>query len=279
MISFNVEEEALFRKEFCGAVLVGTEELLALVETLQMLGQIFLEEKPPRTHLYWTVESCPCFLVNIAVLLQVSLRSKDFLTNFTSDCWCGLLLSVSQSLVPHELGPLLQGDVAEVAGVAIVDPLVPLQLRRELEELHALAALVGKPIPCVLQLVEAEEIVFVELLVTDIAEILLHFVNLLHVLPQTVLVGKGMITLVTLHWTTGRLQSIMIYLLVSLEMGLPSEVFITEITFEGSLTRVSQHMSLQTTWSGECLLTAWLGTPVEVDTGTAGRELEVGLTL
>ena len=70
---------------------------------------------------------------------------------------------------------------------------------------------------------------------TNITKILFHLVDLPHVLPQTVLVGEGCLTLVTLNLLVGGLQSFVIDLLVSLEVSVPGEIFITEITLERSL--------------------------------------------
>ena len=71
----------------------------------------------------------------------------------------------------------------------------------------------------------------------------------------------------------------MIYLFVSLEVSVPCEIFITEITLERSLAGVAQHVSFQPAWSGECLVTARLGTPVQVDAARAGGEMEVSAAL
>ena len=103
--------------------------------------------------------------------------------------------------------------------------------------------------------------------------------DLPHVLPQTVLVGESSLTLITLNLLVGGLQSFMIDLFVSLEVSVPGEIFITEITFERSLAGVSQHVSVQPTWSGECFVAARLGASVKVDTATARGEMEVSAAL
>ena len=114
---------------------------------------------------------------------------------------------------------------------------------------------------------------------TNITKILFHLVDLPHVLPQTVLVGEGCLTLVTLNLLVGGLQSFVIDLLVSLEVSVPGEIFITEITLERSLAGVAQHVSVQPAWSGECFVTARMGTPVQVDADRAGGEMEVSAAL
>ena len=113
---------------------------------------------------------------------------------------------------------------------------------------------------------------------TNITKILFHLVDLPHVLPQTVLVGEGCLTLVTLNLLDSGLQSFVIYLLVSLEVSVPGEIFITEITLERSLAGVSQHVSVEPAWSGECFVAARLGTSVQVDAATARREMDFSTT-
>ena len=68
--------------------------------------------------------------------------------------------------------------------------------------------------------------------------------ELSHVFPETVLVGKGSLTLITLNFFVSGLQSFMINLFVSLEVSVPGEIFITEITLERSLARVPKHVGL-----------------------------------
>ena len=120
--------------------------------------------------------------------------------------------------------------------------------------------------------------VFVKVLPANITKILLHLMYLSHMFPETVLVGKGSLTLITLNFFVSGLQSFMINLFVSLEVSVPGEIFITEITLERSLAGVSQHMSLQATWSGECFVAARLRTSVKVDTGTSGGERDFSST-
>ena len=86
--------------------------------------------------------------------------------------------------------------------------------------------------------------VFVETLSTGITKILFHLVDFPHVLPQTVLVGESCFTLIALNFLVSGLQSFMIYLFVSLEVSVPGEIFITEITLERSLARVPKHVGL-----------------------------------
>ena len=121
--------------------------------------------------------------------------------------------------------------------------------------------------------------VFVETLSTSITKILFHLVDFPHVLPQTVLVGESCLTLIALNFLVSGLQSFMIYLFVSLEVSVPGEIFITEITLERSLAGVSQHVSVEPTWSGECFQAAWLQTFVNIDAGTTSRQLQVNLAL
>ena len=99
-----------------------------------------------------------------------------------------------------------------------------------------------------------------------------------HMFPETVLVGKGSLTLITLNFFVSGLQSFMINLFVSLEVSVPGEIFITEITLERSLAGVSQHVSVEPTWSGECFVAARLGTSVQVDAATARREMDFSTT-
>ena len=133
------------------------------------------------------------------------------------------------------MGPLLKSYIADITGVAVMDSLVSLQLEGEFEQFHAFAAFERKLVSGVLHLVVTKQMVFMKALPTNITIILLHFVDLLHVLPETVLVGEGSLTLITLNFLVGGLQSFMIYLFVTLEVSVPCEIFITEITFERSL--------------------------------------------
>jgi len=100
--------------------------------------------------------------------------------------------------------------------------------------------------------------VLMKALAANITKILLHLVYLPDVLPQTMLVGEGSLALITLDFLVSGLQSFMVYLFVSLEVSVPGEIFITEITLERSLAGVSQHVSLQPTWSGEGFVAARL---------------------
>ena len=120
--------------------------------------------------------------------------------------------------------------------------------------------------------------VFVETLSTSITKVLFHLVDFPHVLPQTVLVGESCFTLIALNFLVSGLQSFMINLFVSLEVSVPGEIFITEITLERSLAGVSQHVSVEPTWSGECFVAARLGTSVQVDAATARREMDFSTT-
>ena len=121
--------------------------------------------------------------------------------------------------------------------------------------------------------------VFVETLSTSITKILFHLVDFPHVLPQTVLVGESCLTLITLNFLVSGLQSFMIYMFVSLEVSVPGEIFITEITLERSLAGVAQHVSVQPAWSGECLVTVRMGTSVQVDADRASGEMELSAAL
>jgi len=117
-------------------------------------------------------------------------------------------------------------------------------LGRKLEELHAFSTFKGKFVSRVFQFVDAEKEILVKLFIADVTKILFHLVYFFHVFPQTVLVGKNVLALVTLHLNISRLQPLMIDLFVPLKMGVPCEVFITEVTLEGSLARVPKHVGL-----------------------------------
>lgn len=109
-----------------------------------------------------------------------------------------------------------------------------------------------------------------KLLATILTGILLHVVELFHVLLKTVLIGKFGVALLTRDLMTCELHSFMVYLFVPLEMGVPGKILVTKVAFERPLPSVTKLVSLETTWSAECLIAANVAARVKIDTGTAG---------
>ena len=135
-----------------------------------------------------------------------------------------------------------------------------------------------------------EKVILVKLFPTVLARVLLHLVNLPHMLLEAVLVGKlGAAHLALSLRVTGPTEPLVVDLFVSLQMSLPGEVLVTEITPvnyyhrhhhyhyhhhspERPLPRVAQLVSLQATGSGEGLVTADVAAGVEVGAGRAGGD-------
>ena len=116
---------------------------------------------------------------------------------------------------------------------------MPLELSRKLELFITLIALVWMNVPRMLEFMNFQKMILVKLFATYFTFILLHFMNLLYMFLQTVFVGKDVTTLITRHLSSWSLHSLVIDLLMSLQMSIPREVFITNVALEGSLSTVS----------------------------------------
>lgn len=100
---------------------------------------------------------------------------------------------------------------------------------------------------------------------------------LLDVFLQTVLVSKFFIAMITNNLFIHRFDTFVVYLPMSFQMCISSKIFITEVTFEGPFTRVTEEVSVQAAGPRECLVAAGEGAGVEVDAGAAGREAHLVL--
>ena len=116
-----------------------------------------------------------------------------------------------------------------------------------------------------------------KVLVTNITIILFCFMLLLDVFLQTVLISKLFMAMITNSLFIHRFDTFVVYLSVSFQMCISCKIFITEITFEGPLTRVTEEVSVQAAGPRECLVAAGEGAGVEVNTGAAGREAHLVL--
>lgn len=120
-----------------------------------------------------------------------------------------------------------------------------------------------------LQFMLPQKVVFVKLLPTILTGILLHVMELLHVLLKTVFIGKLGVALLTRDLMTRELHTIVVYLFVPLEMGVPSKILVTKLAFERPLPSVTKLVCLETTWSAECLIAVNVAARIKVDTSTA----------
>ena len=119
--------------------------------------------------------------------------------------------------------------------------------------------------------------VLMKVFVANITIILFCFMLLLDVFLQTVLVRKFFIAMITNNLFIHRFDTFVVYLPMSFQMCISSKIFITEVTFEGPFTRVTEEVSVQAAGPRECLVAAGEGAGVEVDAGAAGREAHLVL--
>ena len=121
----------------------------------------------------------------------------------------------------------------------------------------------------VLQFVLTQKVIFVKFLPTFFTGILLHVVELLHVLLETVFVGKFGVALLTRDLKTCGLYTFMVYLFVPLEMGVPGKILVTKVAFKWPLASVTKLVGLEATRSAKCLIAADVAARIKIDTGTS----------
>ena len=129
--------------------------------------------------------------------------------------------------------------MTNITNISSVYSLMPLELSRKLELFITLIALVWMNVPRMLEFMNFQKMILVKLFATYFTFILLHFMNLLYMFLQTIFVGKDVTTFITRHLSSWSLHSLVIDLLMSLQMSIPREVFITNVALEGSLSTVS----------------------------------------